>query len=198
MSLASRTAVPIFATMLVLTGCERSRSEPAGKTQITSSAISITTADDPRVVQRVEEAIGADAPLAIAARNVTVGSESGVVTLTGTVPDELTRKRVLEVAGNTPGVARIVDRTVVSQSRDIHDEESDPKIEREITRALEADDALAKDAHAITASSKHGIVTLQGRVDSAEQRDAIERKADRVPGVAATVDQIEVAPAGDR
>jgi osmotically-inducible protein OsmY len=156
-----------------------------------------STSDDLHVVQRVEDAIGRDARLAIAARNVTVGAEGGVVTLTGTVADDDTRKRVVEVAGDSLDVSRVIDRIVVSPSRDVQDEESDPKIEREITTALESDDALKKDANAINATSKHGIVTLRGHVETADERNAIEEKADHIPGVAATVDEIEITgPAG--
>jgi osmotically-inducible protein OsmY len=184
------SALPLVA-MVALSACQRSRSEPTGETEITSSQIP-TTEGDRLVAQRVEEAIGADARLAIAARNVTVASQGGIVTLTGSVPDEATRKRVDEAVRSADGVLRTVDRLVVSPSRDLNGEESDPKIERSIIAALRADDALAPRADAIVVTSKNGIVTLRGNADTAEERDAIERKADRMPGVVTTVDQIEI------
>lgn len=72
-------------------------------------------AADVDVTRAIRDAITSDDSMSIEARNVTVVSQSGVVTLRGPVQDDEEKAAILAIAMRTPGVSRVDDQLTVAQ-----------------------------------------------------------------------------------
>ncbi|MGH9158561.1 MAG: BON domain-containing protein [Vicinamibacteraceae bacterium] len=65
------------------------------------------------ITARIKSALALDE--VVQARNVNVDTSDGVVTLTGVVGSEEERTRAVDIASQTPGVQRVVDRLKIAQ-----------------------------------------------------------------------------------
>jgi hyperosmotically inducible periplasmic protein len=72
--------------------------------------------------------------------------------------------------------------------------ETDLELIATIRRDLVADDTLSTSAQNVTIVADGGNVTLQGRVESADEKARVEAAARQAPGVRQIDNQIEVAP----
>ncbi len=110
--------------------------------------------------------------------DITVLSENGAVTLTGTVSDESHKSLAGETVAGLPGVESVDNRLKVKG--DHPDRESDAWLREKVKTAL----MLHRNVGAITeVSSKDGIVTLQGEAASLAQKDLTTEYARDVEGV---------------
>ena len=199
-----RRAGLVLCVMLV--GCSRTRSDsgPAesseerpGEATITSAEVpssSVTFLEsEPRLTRRVEEAIAADPLLALAAKNVGVTVEDGVVTLRGSVTDEEHRRDLERTVLAVPGVARTNDEVEVSLARDYGDRESDDRIAFALQRSLASVPTVADDTDKVSIDVVHGRVILRGSTDFVTTREEIQRIAETTPGVVSVNNALVIA-----
>jgi len=71
---------------------------------------------------------------------------------------------------------------------------TDRNLTRQIRQAISKDKSLSTYAHNIKIISQGGQVTLKGPVRSAEEKQAIEAKAQEIAGAGKVTSEIEVAP----
>lgn len=71
---------------------------------------------------------------------------------------------------------------------------TDRNLTRQIRQAISKDKSLSTYAHNIKIISQDGQVTLKGPVRSAEEKQAIEAKAQEIAGAGKVTSEIEVAP----
>lgn len=127
----------------------------------------------------------------VKAQNIDVSSDNGVVTLAGYVPSEQVHQRAVSIAKEVDGVSRVDDRLQLRA-------EDGPSDNARTSRA--ADDAAGgwittkilaqyyvnpqlKPWNIDVSTSQDGIVTLQGKVDTAGDRDEAVRIAKSTDGV---------------
>jgi hypothetical protein len=72
---------------------------------------------------------------------------------------------------------------------------TDEALEQRVASSLREDTALAALAPNITVDAKNGTVTLQGSVNSSQQRTAIESKVRSIPGVTQVTNNLEISSA---
>jgi hypothetical protein len=72
---------------------------------------------------------------------------------------------------------------------------TDEALEQRVASSLREDAALAALAPNITVDAKNGTVTLQGSVNSSQQRTAIESKVRSIPGVTQVTNNLEISSA---
>jgi osmotically-inducible protein OsmY len=98
---------------------------------------------------------------ALVGANVKIQVQSGIVTIGGTVPNDVTRQRVLRTIGMTPGVQDVRDQlrlnpaAAASRNIEVDDNELSKRVAETIARAIPG--------------AKAGVVT-GGRVEGAENR----------------------------
>lgn len=146
-------------------------------------------AADAQITEAVELRFALDRWLP--AHRVEVSTRRGVVTLTGSVAHLLARDRALELSHSTRGVRAVVDRLKVTPRF-----RPDDELKHDINMAL-TDNAVTEKLEVIV-GVEGGRVTLDGRVDSQQERRTAERVARRVRGVAEVDNRIEVAYRTDR
>jgi|GEM_PF-2797317 len=118
LALAAAASLPL----VMVVGCNRT--EQVGSTSTTGAEI-----DDPRahdqgntredlaVVREVRQRLVADGALGIGAKNAVVIVQDGVVTLRGTVADEVEHDLVIQKVVSVPGVVRVDDRLTFTGAR---------------------------------------------------------------------------------
>jgi osmotically-inducible protein OsmY len=141
-----------------------------------AAAIEVELARDPQVPQQ-----------AISPR-VT----DGVVELTGTVGNLLSRRRTVRLVRCIRGVRAVVDRLQVEPAVPV----ADQQLAAAVREALQLEPAVA--AARLKVSARAGSVTLRGTVDSPRTRVLAEKTAAGVSGVRAVDDRIEVATTAGR
>jgi hypothetical protein len=72
---------------------------------------------------------------------------------------------------------------------------TDEALEQRVASSLREDTALAALAPNITVDAKNGTVTLQGSVNSSQQRTDIESKVRSIPGVTQVTNNLEISSA---
>jgi osmotically-inducible protein OsmY len=106
--------------------------------------------------------------------------DDGDVVLRGSIVDLVQRAEAVRTARLVPGVRGVDDQLRTRPVGAGH--RTDARIEAAILDALILDDAVP--AYGIDVDVEDGAVTLRGAVDEPSQRDAAERIAVRVPGIA--------------
>lgn len=116
----------VLCTFLVAAALGCSRKEPredaASTTTVTGAELeqprqgSVATFldDDRALTRRVEAAIALDPSLVEAARDVNISVDRGIVTLSGSVPDDPTREALRAAVASVPGVRTYDDDLQVS------------------------------------------------------------------------------------
>lgn len=110
------------------------------------------------------------------AHRIDVTTTKGIVTLTGSVDNLLAKERAVKRAAATRGVRSVIDRVSVAPS-----DRSDSEIRQDVTAALLADPAT--DSYEILVDVSKGVVTLNGAVDSWQERRLAATVAKGVRGV---------------
>jgi hyperosmotically inducible protein len=121
----SRTIFALWAA-LVLMGCEKKSAAPktiesAKATDSLQSPDAALTPEqqnemDLRITQKLREGMAKDNALVGAAKNVTITTVGGIVTLRGPVQDDKEKLGVTLLAARTPGVKRVMDELEVAKS----------------------------------------------------------------------------------
>jgi osmotically-inducible protein OsmY len=123
---------------------------------------------------------------------VDVKSDHGVVTLTGTVRDEDSKKLAEDTVENLPGVTRVDNQIAIDAQ---YPKYSDDWIAWKIRGTL-----LVKGNVSATATDvavKDGVVTLTGTAENAAQKDLTEAYAKDIDHVKSVNNQIVVKPSAD-
>jgi hyperosmotically inducible protein len=134
----------------------------------------------------------------VSAFDIKTTTSHGVVSLTGEVPSEATRRLAGAIAQDTSGVAHVQNDLVVNPGTgrnpamaNLGDRVADLEVKTividRLARAPELQDKR------LTVQVARQIVTLEGTVDSPEQKRAAEDIALEVPGVQNVVSQLIVA-----
>ncbi len=123
---------------------------------------------------------------AVDPNRIDVKTQKGVVTLDGAVRHLLAKERAERIAETVVGVRAVVNRIQVEPVVI----PSDAELAKAVKQALLLDPAA--ESYEITPVSKAGVVTLNGVVDSWQERRLCETVAKSVPGVAAVKNNITV------
>ncbi|HUZ00628.1 MAG TPA: BON domain-containing protein [Thermomicrobiaceae bacterium] len=123
--------------------------------------------------------------------DVGVEVDDGVVTLSGTVASEAIKAAARGAALRVAGVRAVADQTIVRAVR--RGAPTDTDVAREVV------DALARLAGVPTECIEVGVeeggqVLLRGTLESAYQRDAVERAVRPITGVTSFVNLIQLSP----
>lgn len=108
---------------------------------------------------------------------IDVSTSSGIVTLTGTVNNILSRERAAKIAELVKGVRSVVNRIQVKPSPSI----TDQKIRSEVESALARDPAT--DSYEVTVKVNDGAVRLGGTVESYKEKQLCATVAKGIKGV---------------
>jgi len=127
----------------------------------------------------------------VPAQMIDVQTRDGVVTLSGSVPHLLARERADDVAATVKGV-----RAIINQIDVLPVARTDDLIRREVETALLEDPAA--DLFEITAAVRDGVVTLDGTVDSWQEKQLCLKVAGSVRGVKEVRSEIAVAQVSPR
>ncbi|HEX4337269.1 MAG TPA: BON domain-containing protein [Polyangiaceae bacterium] len=120
-----------------------------------------------------------------------VTTNDGVVQLNGKVTDLLSKERAARVAETVRSVRVVIDRIVLDIPK-----RNDRQIAQDVANAFLVDVAI--DASNLHPSSNEGTVTLDGNVQSLQEKELAGRLAKRVAGVRAIENDIEVRHASLR
>jgi osmotically-inducible protein OsmY len=122
---------------------------------------------------------------------IDVKTTEGVVTLSGSVDNLLSKERAIRIAKSIRGVRAIVDQmTLKTVSR------TDEQIQSDIENALLRDPAA--DSYEVKVKVKDGVATLQGQVQSWQERQLSGEVARGVRGVRSVKNEISWKWAQDR
>jgi len=110
------------------------------------------------------------------ANNVTVATNDGIVTLTGVVNNLLAKEHARMIAEGTVGVRAVVNQVKVLPGVSRTDDE----VSQAVTQALLKDPAT--DSYEVNVSTKNGIVSLSGTVNSWQEKQLCSKVAKSVRG----------------
>lgn len=116
---------------------------------------------------------------------IDVKTSEGIVTLSGSVNHILAKDRALKIARTVKGVRAVVNNIEVDVP-----ERSNEKLKQEIENALLNDPAT--DSYDVSVMAANGYVTLEGTVESWQEKQLSEYVAKGVKGVKKVVNDIEI------
>lgn len=119
--------------------------------------------------------------------HVSVDSENGVVTLTGSVPDRDEKSLAEDTVSNLPGVVRVINNISVEGEQP---EQSDGWIATKAHLVLLVHANVS--ASATTVQVKDGVVHLTGTVDNPAQKDLTEEYVKDISGVKSVTNDLVV------
>jgi len=127
----------------------------------------------------------------VAAHLIDVDTQKGIITLSGRVDNLLAKDRATQVAETIKGVRSVVNniqvKTAARRDEDIH---------TDVRNALVFDPAT--EAYEVGVTVHQGILTLNGLVDSWQEKQLCAQVAKGVKGVKGVRNQIKVKRQGDR
>lgn len=141
---------------------------------------------DEELAKRVEDRLISVGDLPVQAVNVNVAN--GVVTLSGTLQNQLELQRVLATVKDLPGVPQVVNTMKVEATG-----RPDQDIRQEVQQGIASDPALNADG--IKVAVDHGVVTLRGSVRIWQEKDIAQWKVENVKGVRDIQNQLTIEPA---
>lgn len=139
---------------------------------------------DPNITNAIERELRIDD--FVPAEEVNVETKDGVVTLTGQVDTYLAKERAATIATTVRGARAVVNNIAVVPSGGL----SDADIEANVEQALLLDPAT--DSFEVASVVENGIVTLNGAVDTWQERSLAESVASGVAGVRGIDNEITV------
>ncbi len=168
----------LTATLVIATGTFAAAQNGSGN-QITDAAITRAVDTDLMIDPGVS------------AHLIDVRTAQGIVTLSGTVDNLLSKERATLITKSIRGVRAVVDNMTVKPTT-----RSDSQIRSDIERALLRDPAT--DSYQVKAQVKNGVATLKGKVDSWQEKQLSEEVVKGVRGVTGVVNEITWTWAGNR
>jgi osmotically-inducible protein OsmY len=159
-----------------------------------ASATNHVTAKPVMTDQAISNKIGGELLFdpGVVSTRMDVNTENGIVTLTGSVGNILSKERATRVAETVKGVRAVVNRVRIRPTEN----RSDGEIQRDIEAALLDDPAT--ESYEIATTVENGRVTLSGTVDSYQESQLVKTVAKGVRGVTAIDDEIDVIYKTDR
>ncbi len=151
-----------------------------GARQITDQAVSDAVED-----QLIEDS-------AIRSNSLDIRTQDGIVTMTGQVDNLLTKDRAERIARTVKGVRGVIDRVRVQPSGTIRDQE----LRRNVNNALLMDPAA--ESFEIDVKAQNGKVSLDGTVDSWQEKELAATVAKGVKGVRKLDNEIKIDPRLER
>jgi len=151
---------------------------------------------DPGITTSVKTQLIADDQ--VKARNITVETRDGIVTLTGTVQSPAEQAKALQIARNTKGVSSVVDHLAISSAPEpgvaatTGAALTDAGITASVKARLLADPDVS--GLRIEVDTTDRIVTLSGSVDSAREKSRAIEIANKVDNVSRVEDHLTVRP----
>lgn len=150
--------------------------------------------DEARLTTAVKTALALNRRLAAA--DLSVSSEAGVVTLAGSVPSSEAQQLALRVAAEVPDVVRVVDGTRVvapgpaqsGDDRTLGQRLDDQALEAKLRLAMALNRSL--EGVVVQVRVQRREVTLSGTCKSPGQRQLLLQVAQDVPDVSAVNDQL--------
>ena len=137
-----------------------------------------------------------DALKAAGYNNVSVSQDrdKGVITLTGDVPTDADKDKAQQIAQNAANGMVIANEIGV---RPVGDESAAKSVDKHTDDAIEDHMKAAIAAHKwenqhIRSDAKNGVLTLNGDVDTARQREQVNDVAKNIPGVQQVVNELQV------
>lgn len=174
-----RIAAALVLTTLVI-GC--ASNQPMGE-----------QLDDSAITAKVKTKLAADPEINPFRINVDVNA--GVVRLSGTVEKETTRYEAEKLALGTGGVRRVINDIAVGKGS-MAERWEDTTIATKVKSKLTADPEI--NPFNITVEVQNGVVTLFGKVESANHRDEAEKLARNTAGVVRVQNLLELDSAKDQ
>lgn len=166
-----------------------------GLTVLFSALVPILAA---QTAPRSDVAISRDANLALRAAKGLDGSailletESGTVTLRGSVPSDKARTAAADTVRGVPGVVEVHDElNVLTPAVERAMRRSDAVLKRDIERGLKADQTL-RYSRIVVQSVDQGVVVLGGDAASTRDETAALQAVTRRPGVRRVVSNVRV------
>jgi osmotically-inducible protein OsmY len=144
---------------------------------------------DPAIRRAVEAQYLGDGTVPF--NSIDVSVSSGVVTLSGKVDTLLARRRAVTLARAIKGVRAVVDELELEPV-----ERGDLELKRDVGLALRADPTAS--SYTVAVRAANGVVTLEGNVDSWQEKQIAERVAEGVRGVRRVENELEFEPATRR
>jgi osmotically-inducible protein OsmY len=209
------TTARLLGTVLLIVGAAGCRNEPPRETASEApSTAPAAPATDPRGDTALTTAVQAKfyAEELTRGRVIDVSAENGVVTLRGTVPTEAARQQAVQLARSVEGVTSVTDQLQVHDDTTAEARRAEPSAAtgtagRDTNRADPAwiatkiqaqyfvDPDIKPWAIDVTTVSG-GAVTLEGMVDSAEDKAKAVRIARETDGVTRVEDRLRVETRG--
>eukprot|EP00913_Durusdinium_trenchii_P008803 g8269.t1 len=124
---------------------------------------------------------------AVLSSRIDVQTTAGIVTLTGTVDNILSKDRAARIAETVKGVRSVINRIEVKPPKFLKDE----VLRNEIVSSLAADPAT--DSWEIDVVARDGAVTLTGTVGSRQERELAGKVAKGVRGVTRLTNLLRIA-----
>ncbi|MCA9758714.1 MAG: BON domain-containing protein [Candidatus Eisenbacteria bacterium] len=156
--------------------------DDAGTTNKTSAGPRMT---DTQIGQAIEREFAFDS--GVLAERIDVQTHAGIVELSGTTDNLLSRDRAEYLAETVKGVRSVVNRIEVLPAV----VKSDEDLARDVEDALAADPATR--SYKAFVESHHGTVSLSGTVDSPLEKRLVDRVARGVKGVRSVENHVAVA-----
>jgi hyperosmotically inducible periplasmic protein len=149
---------------------------------------------DPGVTTAVKAKLGADDR--VKAYPIAVDTNSGVVTLSGTVETTEAKTRAVQVARMTTGVTSVEDHLTIAPppvaTSGVTGPLSDGAITATVKTALFADPLSS--GWKIDVDTSNGVVTISGMVATQAEKTRAEEVAKASPGVSSFVNNLNIAP----
>lgn len=155
----------------------------------------VTDVTDSAITTRIKSVIGLNPN--VNTFGIHIGTDQGVVTLSGRVEDETQKQLAESIARETKGVVDVVNNLTVipttiteKQERDFKQRASDKGVATSVRSRI----AYYRDSKALKVGIDvvNGVVTLHGVVDTNEQKDRLAKIASETKGVTAVVNNLVV------
>jgi len=202
------------------TGYTPSQTYSSGLSQGTAASSQITEDSDRMVVNSVRQALNNSPTEAYASQRININSRNGMVTVNGTVPSEQDRQNIDAIIRTVSGVRSLDDQLQISQPTGAADtriystapvlantagapgnifnlhvqglNEPDRTLAQRILQELRADTILPSLLPMVSITVADGRVTLEGNVQSDQQRATIESAVRRATGGNTVNDLLQV------
>ncbi len=182
--------IPVVCAMLASCSNNSNSSEYYYEDNQTQS--NPTQPADWEITANVKKMLMADSSLSSSARMISVTTNNGVVTLTGTVVSNEEMSMVVSMVQNTSGVVK-VDNQLVVKAQSNSTQPADWEITANVKKMLMGDSSLSNSARMISVTTNDGVVTLSGTAASNEEMRKVVRVVKGMRGVVKVDNQLTVA-----
>lgn len=155
---------------------------------VSAGSNNVPVISDATITEKIKATLAQDQELA--AFNIHVDTNEGVVTLQGSVATDEARTRAEKSAQDTDGVKKVINLLKIKTAAP--SDTSDVAITAKIKAKLAADQTVAPFHLNVVVGTSEGIVTLQGRVSKEAVRTRAEQLSSETKGVKKVINLIKV------